>query len=122
MATLTITQKNKCDQHGADFLAAYDSNKLGLALQTCEASGPWHGLRHLPEKGTSGWFIWKGDYKEDENFFSPLHVTHITDYAPEVSEFLGLAPGWRFLIDGTYNDVWLDESLLNIKTKQEAAS
>ena len=49
-----------------------------------------------------------------EDFFSPLHVEHITEYLPEVEEYLDLPPGYRFLIDGkNHEDVWYDEELLN---------
>lgn len=113
MTKLSTRQKSICLQYDAEFFPANESDKLGLAIQTCDASGPWHGLRHSPEEGTSGWFIWKGEYKTDDDFFVPLHAKHLDEYAPEILEYLGLAPGWRFLIDGNYSDVWFDKSLLN---------
>ena len=44
----------------------------------------------------------------------PRHVSHLRDRLPEVEQYLGLAPGWRFLITPDYEDVWFDESLLNV--------
>src|SRR5262249_4805049 len=32
------------------------------------------------------------------NFFVPLHVSHLAEWCPAALKFLGLAPGWRFLI------------------------
>jgi hypothetical protein len=32
--------------------------------------------------------------------------------ATEILKFLGLPPGWRFLTDGLYVDVWYDAALL----------
>ena len=33
---------------------------------------------------------------------------------PEVLPFLGLPPGYRFLLADTTQDVWFDESLLSV--------
>ncbi|TQV74109.1 hypothetical protein FLL45_14730 [Aliikangiella marina] len=88
--------------------------KLGIALETLGKS-PINGLRHKEENGTNGWYIWCGEEMSDESdFFAPLHIGHISEYLPEVKEYLSLPPGYRFLIDGKdYEDVWYDEELLN---------
>lgn len=75
---------------------------------------PIHGLRHKEEKGTSGWYTWVGDYKEDDDFFVPLHISHIEDWNPIIEKYLALAPGWRFLVTPSYEDVWYDESLIEL--------
>jgi hypothetical protein len=41
-----------------------------------------------------------------------LTSEHHTPRGP--SAFLGLPPGWRFLIAGEHEDVWEDPSLLNV--------
>ncbi|RFS21188.1 hypothetical protein DVR12_17800 [Chitinophaga silvatica] len=75
---------------------------------------PVNGLRH-PVKAvhSAGWYIWGGEeFSEASDFFSPLHIHHLLETMPKVLQYLGLAPGWRFLFDETYEDVWFDESLL----------
>lgn len=75
---------------------------------------PINGLRHLPEGDTTGWYIWAGEKMEsDDDFFKPLHVEHLLDWCPDIKKYLGLPPGWRFLVAGDYEDVWYDESLLD---------
>jgi len=71
-------------------------------------------LRHKKENGTNGWYIWCGEeFKETDDFFSPLHVEHIPEYLPEVGKYLALPPGYRFLIDDKgHEDVWQDNDLL----------
>ena len=88
-------------------------SKLGLAMNTIGKT-PINGLRHRDEKGTNGWYIWCGeDMSDSDDFFSPLHIEHISEYLPEVLDYLALPPGYRFLIDGNgYEDVWFDEKLL----------
>ena len=39
-------------------------------------------------------------------------MSHFVEIGPEATRFLGLAPGFRFLTDGQYVDVWFDEALL----------
>ena len=51
---------------------------------------------------------------QTEDFFSPLHLEHITEYLPEVEEYLDLPPGFKFIIDDNNDeDVWYDKELLN---------
>ncbi len=58
--------------------------------------------------------IWSGEkFWEDPNFFVPLHVKHIEDWVPNISKYLGLAPGWRFLVAGDDEDVWYDHNILD---------
>ena len=49
----------------------------------------------------------------DDDFFEPVHVHHLEAVCPMVLPYLGLPPGWRFLIDGRgYEDVWPDPGVL----------
>jgi len=84
----------------------------GIARDVSPVSRPLHGLRHLPDEGTSGWFLWSGKFSEASDFFEPIHVAHLESTCPQALKFLGLAPGWRFLIAGDHVDVWYDEKLL----------
>lgn len=87
--------------------------KVGIASNVKQGIRPVNGLRHPPEGDTTGWYIWAGEELSDQpDFFNPLHVEHLKQWCPEIQKYLGLPPGWRFLIDGDFVDVWYDESLL----------
>lgn len=74
---------------------------------------PFNGLRHPPERGTTGWYLWRGEVlSQAEDFFQPLHVEHLAEWAPDVLPYLALPPGWRFLLAPGHEDVWYDASLL----------
>ncbi|BCJ52809.1 hypothetical protein Asp14428_42840 [Actinoplanes sp. NBRC 14428] len=73
---------------------------------------PIKGIRHLPVGGTSGWYVWVGEYSDASDFFKPQHAQHILDSRPQVAGYLGLPPGWGFIIAPDYEDVWYDEELL----------
>ena len=87
---------------------------MGIALGTL-GSMPIHGLRHSPENGTNGWYIWcEETMSQEDDFFSPIHVEQIQEYMHEAKEYLDLPPGYRFLIDGNnYEDVWFEADLIN---------
>ncbi|MBV4358901.1 immunity protein Imm33 domain-containing protein [Pinibacter aurantiacus] len=110
------SQKAICKKYNAEFLAAPFDNLIGVALKSFEAFNmPINGLRHPTERALSAnWFIWAGEYSDSDDFFQPVHIKHLLDLCPKAINYLGLAPGWRFLFDSQYEDVWYDEQLLNI--------
>jgi hypothetical protein len=88
------------------------ADKVGIALSTLHLQ-PINGLRHLPENGTCGWYIWGGtELSQSADFFQPLHVAHLEQTCPDVLPYLALPPGHRFLIAPGYDDVWEDQSLV----------
>lgn len=107
-ANLTV-----CEWAKVQPISPLPGTKLGLALTTL-GKVPVHGLRHAPTETTNGWYIWCGsELSTVPDFFAPLHVEHVSEYLPQVVEYLELPPGYRFLIDGTdFEDVWFDASLL----------
>ncbi len=110
---LQAEQRKTCIAHGAQFLEAADHMKLGLARNARSGASPLNGLRHPPSEGTCGWFIWGGtEFSEAPDFFQPHHVIHLAEHLPEILPYLGLAPGWRFLLAPGHVDVWFDPALL----------
>jgi hypothetical protein len=107
-------QEAVCRRFGAEFMPTDETYKLGLSDSATRREQPLNGLRHRPESGTSGWFIWGGDQLSNyPAFFKPVHVFHAQELCPDVLPYLALPPGWRFLIADGYEDVWFDEALLN---------
>jgi hypothetical protein len=102
-----------CAQHGVQPLSVHPQEKVGISLNVRDGLQPINGLRHAPVPGTTGWFIWAGMHMEEgADFFKPLHVEHLDQWAPKIVKFLSLPPGWRFLVADDYEDVWFDASLL----------
>ena len=107
-------QKKICKKYGAKFIESPNNFKVGISKNVKAGELPIHGLRHPMENDTTGWYIWAGEYSDDPNFFQPLHIEHLDEWNPLIKEYLGLPPGWRFLITDDYEDVWEDKKLLNI--------
>jgi hypothetical protein len=107
------SQRQLCEEFNAPFLEAEVHSKIGLSRNFDIQRYPINGLRHLPEGGTTGWYIWSGEWSEAADFFEPYHLFHLYSRYPDLIKYLGLAAGWRFLIAPDYVDVWEDGSLLN---------
>lgn len=112
--TVERLQQETCRKHNARCVPSPAHLKVGIAENVKERLYPVNGLRIPPEGDTTGWYIWagQGEPSTDPNFFKPLHVAHVKDWCPDVIPYLGLPPGWRFLIAPGYEDVWFDEKLL----------
>jgi hypothetical protein len=109
----TKLQRETCARFDTGFVEARDESTLGVARATLNLV-PLNGLRHRAQPGTCGWFVWGGEmHSNASDFFSPMHVAHLNERCPGVLKYLGLGPGWRFLIAPGYEDVWFDESLLH---------
>lgn len=105
-------QRKICHDYGSPFQPPSAEESCGIAFNATDLNDVLHGLRHEPEGGSCGWYIWRGTYSEDPSFFSPVCVEHMSEHAADATKFLGLAPGWRFLVHNDHEDVWFDPSLL----------
>src|SRR3989338_9488814 len=107
-------QKKVCQKYDLEWFPSPPDMKIGISKDIRKGKMPINGLRHPPEKGTAGWYIWAGDYSDNPDFFEALHIEHLPEHFSLVLPYLGLPPGWRFQIDDKgYADVWEDKSLLN---------
>ena len=106
-----------CKMYGSIHFPSPNNLKLGISENVRSGLMPINGLRHQPEQGTTGWFIWAGkEFSSEPNFFVPLHTKHVDEWSKLITPYLGLAPGWRFLVTNEHVDVWFDEKLLESST------
>lgn len=111
---VTAAQEAVCARFGLQICAVDLAAKVGISRSVRDGLVPLNGLRHPPEEGTTGWFIWAGEeLSDDPDFFVPLHVEHLADWCPEVLAYLALPPGSRFLLAPDYEDVWSDATLMS---------
>jgi hypothetical protein len=86
-------QKNICQKYNANFVSSPENNLIGISLNVKQNVQPINGLRHPTTGDTTDWYIWAGEqFSEDENFFTPLHVSHLVDWSLQIIKFLGLPP------------------------------
>tara|TARA_B100000965_G_scaffold404435_1_gene435176 strand:+ start:4555 stop:5163 length:609 start_codon:yes stop_codon:yes gene_type:complete len=106
-------QKAICEKYDSKWNPIDKKLKIGIGSDL--NADPIHGLRHPKEKGTTGWYIWTGEYSESDDFFQPMCAEHLLQIRPELIKYFGLEVGYRFLIDKNgYEDVWYDEKLKNV--------
>ncbi len=110
-------QEEICERYEALYLASPFDTIIGVAIDTLEDKSrmPIHGLRlPIASNGLATWYIYAGEYSDADDFYKPIHIGHLLELCPQVLQYLGLPPGWRFLIDDKgYEDVWYDEKVLN---------
>jgi hypothetical protein len=80
-AVATDAQREMCDRYGVTPVPTPGDLKVGVARG---GEGPIHGLRHRPECDTAGWYIWRGEFSDADDFFLPLHASQLKDGLPEV--------------------------------------
>ena len=106
-------QQRICNKYNVGFNKPDHESMVGVA-DNLGATLPIHGLRHSTTDNTTGWYIWSGEYSEKKDFVKPMHMSHFIELHPGLVPYLGLPPGWRFLVDPekNYEDVWNDDRLL----------
>ena len=103
-------QKKICEKYNSLWKPINKKFKIGISDNWNE--NPINGLRHSQQEGTTGWFIWSGEYSENDDFFKPISAEHLLQIRPEIIKYLGLEIGFRFLVDNKgYEDVWKDENI-----------
>jgi len=103
-------QKEICEKFQSKWNPINKNLKVGIGSDL--NADPINGLRHPKDKGTTGWFIWTGEYSESDDFFQPMCAEHLLQIRPELIKYFGLDIGYRFLIDKNgYEDVWYDEKI-----------
>src|SRR5689334_13987647 len=111
-----IKQNIVCKKYNTEYVSATFDKLIGIAIKSFEMfQMPINGLRHPSENNHSaGWYLWAGEYSDADDFFQPIHIKHLLEICPKAINYLGLPPGWRFLLDNKYEDVWYDKTLLKI--------
>ena len=110
-------QKEICKRYNSKWTPI--NNKLFVGASENLATDPINGLRHPNNKettkGTTGWFIWSGEWSDADDFFKPMCAEHLLQIRPQIIRYLGLDAGFRFLADSNgFEDVWYDEALKEI--------
>jgi len=101
-------QSEICEKYGSKLFGIDLNLKVGIALSTL-SNEPLNAVRTEDINGTSGWYIWGGDFSEDEDFFEPLCGVHLEKHCPQILKYLALEPGYRVMIDRNgFEYVWRD--------------
>ena len=114
--TLEDEQRAWCSARKLPFLGIDLARKVGISRALLENPDgqPLHGLRNRPGLTTTGWYLWSGEKTDADDFFVPVHATHLLERHRHVLVLLGPAPGWRFLMAPGYEDVWFDHEVASL--------
>ena len=104
-------QKEICEKYNSEWKPINGKSKIAISDNLNLEK--LNGLRHKTEKGKICWYIWSGEYSENDDFFKPICAEHLLQRNPKIIKYLGLDDGFRFLItESGYEDVWFDKKLL----------
>ena len=104
-------QRAVCARFGAQYVPTPPDLKVGISL--VGDVYPVNGYRESEDPAydeLSGWWIWNGERKVSD--WDALHAAHLAEQRPDVVAYLGLPPGWHFLLAPGYEDVWFDPKTL----------
>jgi len=109
-------QRQTCRRFGVEPVWVQSRTMIGIAPSRDRTLVPLNAIRHPPQGQSNGWYIWRGGPipQDQDDFFVPSHVEHLSDQAPELLPYLALPPGWGVVLAPDYEDVWFDEALLNV--------
>ncbi|MET7866535.1 immunity protein Imm33 domain-containing protein [Micromonospora taraxaci] len=113
---VSAAQHDVCRRCAVEPSPPTQQTMIGIALSRSRELEPLNALRHPIAGNSNGWFVWRGPEipQDDDDFFAPVHIEHLDEYAPELEPYLALPPGWGVVLAPDYEDVWYDESLLDV--------
>jgi len=107
-------QQEVCARNGVVHVAVPQHAHVNVTSKLLEGTHFVYGLRLAPTDDRTGWFFWTEELFPPLPRFSAIQVAEFEERWPEVIKFLGLPPGWRFVVDGYgYEREWEDRSFLN---------
>ncbi len=100
-------QKQICEKYQSGYRAINESEMVAIALQTL-GQQPIYATRIIPEQDENiTWFIHCGEYSDADDFYQPMHASHLDQLLPQVLPYLALDYGFNFIIDDDgYEDIW----------------
>ncbi|WP_241011464.1 hypothetical protein [Burkholderia sp. Ac-20392] len=106
-AGLRARQEAICARYNLPVVEPEDM--VAVAMSTL-GNAPVYGTRITLSEGQNvSWFFHCGEYSDADDFYQPLHATHLSAFLPLVLPYLMLPAGARFIIDDTgYEDIWMD--------------
>jgi hypothetical protein len=87
------------------------SHCISGLLSKDSSNSSFTAIRHLPQSGASGWFLWNDIFVPDQ--FVPVEISHLEDLDDRIIKYLGLPPGYTFSISEGSETVSFDKALLN---------
>ncbi|WP_425413063.1 immunity protein Imm33 domain-containing protein [Micromonospora citrea] len=108
-------QRDTCRRFTVEPVPPRQRTMVGLALSRPRHMEPLNALRHPTAGNGNGWFVWRGPAipQEDDNFCT-LARRAPGRTRPGAWAVSRPSPGWGVVLAPGYEDVWYDETLLNI--------
>ncbi|MEB4675230.1 hypothetical protein MXL54_10660 [Enterobacteriaceae bacterium G50] len=102
-------QENICFGYNSPCFYCSDVELVGVAIDSLK-NQPIYGVRVARDGDSCGWYLWGGEYSASDDFFQPVHFSHLYEIIPKyIMKYLALAPGFKFIADDNgYEDIWYE--------------
>ncbi len=77
-------QKHICKKFNSKFVKPSENETVAIALDSL-GKIPITGIRNILEEGENvSWFFYCGEFSEDDDFFKPMHISHLKTIFPKL--------------------------------------
>jgi hypothetical protein len=106
---LETLQRQICKKYESKYIEFNPSDRVAIVLQSL-GQQPIYAVRvALQKQDNVSWFIHCGEYSSADDFYQPLHASHLQQYLHEILPYLALEHGHHVIIDKYgYEDVWMN--------------
>lgn len=113
MKDILNEQRKCCEFYEANFIPVNLDQLVVISDGVLDGGKPVEGVRYKSPLHMSGWWLTTDDFNGDINTLKNLHFSHIIHKRPDLALYMALPYGYRFLLGGESEHVWLDEQVRN---------
>ncbi len=107
------TQQECCEHYSSNYTPTELEQLVVISDGIYEGAVPVEGVRYPSPSHMTGWWLTTDNYNGDVDTLQSVHFRHIVEKRPELAIYMGLKPGYRFLLGGKDEHVWFDEKVAN---------
>ena len=105
---LSENQKACCEHYKTDFIPPTQEQLVTISEGVLEGAHEIEGVRYPSPDHMSGWWLTTDLYNGDVGSLKTVHFSHIEEALPQVSQYMALPFGYRFVLGGESEHVWFD--------------
>ena len=111
MEELLRIQEQCCQHYEASPVGVSEDQLVVISSGVYEGNVEIEGVRYPSPKHMSGWWLTTHLYDGNLDSLKTVHFKHIASKRPDITMYMALPFGYRFLLGGESEHVWFDEDV-----------